>query len=752
MKKKLYSLLAILALLAMGSGNTWAQDVYEQLYTRSLTSWTSNDLTDWNALSNVVEINADYGLGANASQTATYVTKTFTTKTNAKVKYEVDWTFSTATGRTGNWNWIQFGDKLRIAINSTYDMQVSIDGGVTWNATALGNYRNGTYTKHISLVFDTQKKKVESFSFDDKDRTSLVAGTLGGSFNTVSTGFIRSGSVSWTLANYLTAITVSQAEQEEVETANYTVKYIYNNEVIKTVEGSEAIGTTISAESPITINGVKYYAVDGSNLSMELVDGTNVLEVTLREAETWSFTVNSNLGTTLATGSVVEGESEIVAYPQYVEVDGTLYTTSTRNPTGDGYYLYRVTPTANGEVVTINYTESVQDIVYFSEAEDIPGATANNGYNGNIRCSNAYGAFFEDDVTITTLPAGVYKVSAQVWGNSGVTFNILAGETTVLEAATVGYLNPYTSEEFTLTESTDIIIQAAGNNGKVLDWIYIQSIPATYNYTVVSNLATTITSGSVTAGESVTFAYPEYILSEGTLYRTSLRNATGDGYYLYTFTPAEDGEVFTIDYASSVQNVVYYSEAEDIDGATPNDRNNANIRCSNAFGALFGNDVTVTTLPAGIYKVTVQVWGNSGVTFNINAGDETVLEAPTVGYLNSYTSEEFVLTEETSIVIPAAGANGKVIDWIYIVRTGDAPAVVNIGPHGYATLYYEAYCLVVPPGVVAKTYSYAEGSSSLVENKVYEEGDLIPCGEAVVLQGEEGKYTFKCTVANTLHS
>ena len=36
----------------------------------------------------------------------------------------------------------------------------------------------------------------------------------------------------------------------------------------------------------------------------------------------------------------------------------------------------------------------------------------------------------------------------------------------------------------------------------------------------------------------------------------------------------------------------------------------------------------------------------------------------------------------------------------------------------------------------------------MVENKVYEEGDLIPCGEAVVLQGEEGKYTFKCTVAD----
>jgi len=464
--------LALLSLLAGMCGSAWAEDTYEIVYSRALAEWTDADKTEWNA-SSAVEVNTTYGLGANANSTATYVSQSFDVSDNAKIKYEVDWTYATATGRTNNWNWIQFGDKVRIAVNSSYNMQVSTDAGSSWNTTTLGYYKNNTFTKHIEIIFDTQLKKVESFSFDGTDYTSLVAGTLDGAFNTVSTGFVRGGSVSWTLNNYITAITVSEAEQAEAAKVDYTVKYIYNDDVIKTVEGTEAIGSTISAESPITIDDVKYYAVDGSTMSMELVEGTNTLEITLRQADTFSYTVVNNFGETITEGSVVEGESVIFAYPEYIEIDGTLYKTSLRNATGDGNFLYKISPTSDGEELTINYTEAVTDVVFFAEAEEIEGATANNGNNTNIRCSNAYGAYFEDAVTVATLPAGVYKATVQVWGNTGTTFNILAGETTVLEAATVGYLNTYTSEEFTLTKETNIIIPAAGSNGKVIDYVYI---------------------------------------------------------------------------------------------------------------------------------------------------------------------------------------------------------------------------------------------------------------------------------------
>ena len=121
------------------------------------------------------------------------------------------------------------------------------------------------------------------------------------------------------------------------------------------------------------------------------------------------------------------------------------------------------------------------------------------------------------------------------------------------------------------------------------------------------------------------------------------------------------------------------------------------------------------------------------------------MEAATVGYLNAYT-KDIVLTEEAEIVIAAAGSNGKVIDWVYIQRVGDVPSYdINISSVGYATFYDSKYSFEVPAGVTAKTYTYE--SPVLNESVVYAEGDVIPAGEAVVLEGAAGTYTFNYAVA-----
>ena len=166
MKKSLLKFFLASICMVAGMSSAWADDVYTNVFTRAtVTNWSDTDLTDWNA-SSAVEINETYGIGANANLTATYVSKTFDISDDYKVKYEVDWTYATATGRPNNWNWIQFGDFLRIAVNSTYNMQVSTDAGSNWKASTLGYYYNGTYTKHIEVIFDTQLKKIEMFTFD----------------------------------------------------------------------------------------------------------------------------------------------------------------------------------------------------------------------------------------------------------------------------------------------------------------------------------------------------------------------------------------------------------------------------------------------------------------------------------------------------------------------------------------------------------------------------------------------------------
>lgn len=68
---------------------------------------------------------------------------------------------------------------------------------------------------------------------------------------------------------------------------------------------------------------------------------------------------------------------------------------------------------------------------------------------------------------------------------------------------------------------------------------------------------------------------------------------------------------------------------------------------------------------------------------------------------------------------------------------------LTISAVGYATLYYSDRALKVPDGVTAKTYKVVDGK--LAESKTYASGSKIPKGEAVVLKGTAGDYTFKVT-------
>lgn len=68
---------------------------------------------------------------------------------------------------------------------------------------------------------------------------------------------------------------------------------------------------------------------------------------------------------------------------------------------------------------------------------------------------------------------------------------------------------------------------------------------------------------------------------------------------------------------------------------------------------------------------------------------------------------------------------------------------VEITAAGYATMYYGYKNLEVPAGVTAKTYK--ADANGLSESKTYAAGSVIPAGTAVVLEGNEGMYTFNVT-------
>ena len=80
---------------------------------------------------------------------------------------------------------------------------------------------------------------------------------------------------------------------------------------------------------------------------------------------------------------------------------------------------------------------------------------------------------------------------------------------------------------------------------------------------------------------------------------------------------------------------------------------------------------------------------------------------------------------------------------LYKKATGPEDVTLTITAAGYATLYYSDRALKVPDGVTAKTYKVVGGK--LAESKKYVAGSKIPAGEAVVLKGAAGEYTFLVT-------
>ena len=191
---------------------------------------------------------------------------------------------------------------------------------------------------------------------------------------------------------------------------------------------------------------------------------------------------------------------------------------------------------------------------------------------------------------------------------------------------------------------------------------------AKYNYTVKTSLGSTISEGTGFESDQLIYYFPQYQLIEGTLYETPAINKE----YRYTTTLDTDNKVITVNYsATETTDVVFLKEAEDIEGATVSSASNANIRCSMGKGAFFANDAVVTTLQPGKYKLTAQVWGNATTTFVFKADEATILSIDTKGYIYSETSEEFEITKATDITIPAVGNENRVLDLVFIQKTGD---------------------------------------------------------------------------------
>ena len=492
--------------------------------------------------------------------------------------------------------------------------------------------------------------------------------------------------------------------------AQYTIYYydLDGNELKDPRTASGVVGTYPSYKeedtAPIYIDDDKYVIQNIYNGIAIDEDGTTELVLEFRLANKYGYTLMNQFGDVIVEGTGFEEETIKVPFPRFTFEPGTnTLLEASHFSNENGWYLYSMTLDADGATGTVEYTAgSIRNVVYYTELEDIVNMTETTAVNHNVRCSNGAGAFNEsgDDVFLTSLPAGNYDIHVGIRGTSkGTILNVLAGDQTL--ACEVDGNMQDLSFSVKLTSDGDIVIPAGnGSANNCYDYIYIRELPmATYDYVVMSSVGDYEVTGDGYAEETATVPFPQYICVDGTLYTMPAINKQ----YNYTFelympgqeevlaygvatlqipTGERDGEGIRLYESQEVHNVIYYSEAEDIDGTTLVTNGNANIRCSMSAGAYNAGEepLYITTLQPGTYKIAMQVWGNSGVTFTLSAGANE-FSVDTKGYIFSDMSDDIVITTVTDLMMQPqpGGGSGKCIDWVLVIGqpNGGSPTGIS---------------------------------------------------------------------------
>ena len=189
-----------------------------------------------------------------------------------------------------------------------------------------------------------------------------------------------------------------------------------------------------------------------------------------------------------------------------------------------------------------------------------------------------------------------------------------------------------------------------------------------------------IVKGTNFEGETFDVGYPYAINVDGTLYTSDKLSSDKKGYYL-SYTLEADNQVKDITFKpTTTTDIVFLSEAENIEGLTKATNANTFVRSSNGGSAYAAEaDVEITTLQPGKYKLTAVICDatkNAGSEWNFLAGENSIFKftASSVNWAQG-TSEEFEVNAETPIYLAKGGNANQAVDFIYIQKTGDAEAL-----------------------------------------------------------------------------
>ena len=222
-------------------------------------------------------------------------------------------------------------------------------------------------------------------------------------------------------------------------------------------------------------------------------------------------TVNSAFHSIIASGTVENGSSVTIPYSRFLLIDNLLYSTSTTNQE----YRKTFAPSNNGEQLTIDYANSVSNVIFYTETEDIGGVNSQDGQKTRTSMGrHGYTNSSSDYKSVTTLNVGCYQITAfAINGNNTeriVNYKIENEVHTFTQNGRTG-LTEHTLSNIAVMEPSTLYFASEGSTSSGVDNFYIQAIlafkEAGGSYIVgQSGINPTIFN---TTGQTITYSTPD---------------------------------------------------------------------------------------------------------------------------------------------------------------------------------------------------------------------------------------------------
>ena len=440
---------------------------------------------------------------------------------------------------------------------------------------------------------------------------------------------------------------------------------------------------------------------------------------------TISSTVATIGGTTMGTCTV---ESEALN-SNFVLQTGTTWLMRKANGlyqgNGGGRAMGMLGCTA-GQIITIvgtgnpnpstNVTLKYQDgntYVYTVNADgNVKFTPARYLYFTSISVANPSATAVEYTVKYVDENGTEIKDATKGEGEVGASITLTSSETASFknDAGTIKYIY----------KSDDSEGQTIAEDGSTVVTITFREA-ATYTYSVANNLGDAIASGSAFEGDNVYFYVSYFVFKDGRFYQSPSLSSGTLSYGQGTISAIAANTEITVTYTEEENtNVVFFSEAENLDGVTAYEDNNVNGRMSNGKVGYFEEQTAIANLPAGVYTITSS--SRYGTT-TFTAGETEVYSLTSTGAVTTTTSEAFTLTEATDINV-GAGDTKNYFDYVIIRKTAE---VATITTADYAT-FVPTMKVAVPDEV--KAYYVNE----IINGKAQmEEVTVIPANTPVII-------------------